>query len=375
MQARITRTYSIVMLLCAGLCLAGCGKFFVKESNTPPPSGTGNYFYVANMSTGTVAGFSVGTSNLSSTSNSPYALGVAPSAISVTPGGSYVYVATLAGGIYGYSVGSDGSLSLLNGGNALITGISPVVIKVDPSGKWLVAVDQSPAAYVFSIDATTGLLTTQGNALALDPGSPNRMVFTPDNSLLYVSLGTGGVDIFTFNVSSGVLTKTNQILTPRAVGNGDHGLAVDPGGKFLFVTETGTGGVRVLSIATTGALTEVTGSPFATGVGPSGVMVDSTGSYVYVVNRTDGTVSGFTLSLTGTLTAMTGSPFTTGSEPIDLAEDTAGTHIGVACAGGTPDFQVFTIGSATSSTPGALTNFAKSTASTPTGAFGVVAAD
>lgn len=375
MQRRISRTSSIVVLLCAGLGLAGCGKFFVKESNTPPPTTTGNYFYVANMTTGTVAGFSVGTSNISGTSNSPYDLGVAPSAIAVTPGSRYVYVSTLAGAIYGYSVGSDGSLSLLNGGNALITGISPVVLEVDPSGKWLVAADQSPAAYVFSIDTTTGLLTPQGNALALDPGSPNRMVFTPDNSLLYVSLGTGGVDIFTFNVSSGVLTKTNQILTPKAVGNGDHGLAVDPGGKFLFVTETGTGGVRVLSIATTGALTEVTGSPFATGVGPAGVMVDSTGSYVYVANRTDGTVSGFTLSLTGTLTAMTGSPFTTGSEPIDLAEDTAGAHIGVACAGGTPDFEVYTIGIATGTTPGALTSFAKSTASTPTGAFGVVAAD
>ncbi|HTV06109.1 MAG TPA: beta-propeller fold lactonase family protein [Acidobacteriaceae bacterium] len=373
MQVRFLGTYSIVLLLCAGLSFSGCGKFFVDE--TTPPSSGGNYFYVGNMTTSNVAGFSVGTSNISGTSDSPYTLGVVPSAMTVTPGGSYVYVSTLAGAIYGYSVGSNGALTLLNGGNALITGISPVAIKVDPSGKWLVAVDQSPAAYVFSINTSTGALTQEGNALALDPGSPKYIAFTPNNTLVYVSLGTGGVDIFTFNVSSGVLTKTNQILKPKAAVNGDQGLAVDPGGKFLFVAETGAGGVRVLSIASTGALTEVSGSPFATGVGPAGVLVDSTGNYVYVTNRTDGTVSAFTLASTGSLTKISGSPFSTGSEPVDLVEDTAGTHIGVACAGGTPDFQVFTIGIATSSTPGGLTSFANSTASTPTGAFAVVAAD
>jgi 6-phosphogluconolactonase len=373
MQTRFPRTYSIVLLFCAGLGLVGCGKFFVKEGNTP--TGSGNYFYVANTTALTIAGFSVGTSNISNTSNSPYDLGVAPSAMTVTPSGSFVYAATLAGAIYGYSVGSDGSLTLLNSGNALITGISPIAIKVDPSGKWLIAVDLTPAAYVFAIDSSSGLLTQQGNAVNLDAGSPNHIVFTPNNSLLYISLGTGGVDICTFNVSSGVLTKTNQILKPKATGYADQGMAVDPGGKYLFVAETGATAVRALSIATSGALTEVSGSPFSTGLGPSAVIVDSTGSYVYVTNRTDGTISGFTLASTGGLTKMSGSPFSTGSQPSDLVEDTTDTYIGVACAGGTPDFQVFTIGSSTGSTPGALASFAKSTASSPTGAAAVVAAD
>jgi 6-phosphogluconolactonase len=131
----------------------------------------------------------------------------------------------------------------------------------------------------------------------------------------------------------------------------------------------------VLSIATTGALTELTGSPYSTGLGPSRVLVDSTGSYVYVTNRTAGTVSAFTLSSTGGLTAINGSPFTTGLGPTGLVEDANKTHIGVACVVGSPDFQVFTIGSATSTTPGGLTNFAKSAGTTATGAFGVVAAD
>jgi len=374
LRTNFPRIVPVFLLLCVGLCLAGCGKFFVPE--TTPPSGSGNYLYVANATAQTATGFSIGTSGISNLSGSPYTLGVAPSAMVVTPGSTYVYAASLAGAIYGYSVGTNGALTLLNSGNALVTGISPVALRVDPSGKWLIAVDLSPAAYIFSINTSSGALTQQGNALGLDAGTPNRIVFTPNNSLVYISLGTGGVDICTFNVSSGTLTKTNQMLKPKAAAYADQGLAVDPSGTYLFVAETGAGGVRVLTIATTGALTEVTGSPFKTGVGPAAVLVDSTGTYVYVTNRADATISAFTLAAaTGSLTAISGSPFSTGTNPVDLTEDTSDTYLAVACTGGTPDLQVFTIGSATATTPGGLTNFAKSQASSPTGAVSVVAAD
>jgi 6-phosphogluconolactonase (cycloisomerase 2 family) len=358
------------------LSLAGCGKFFV--SDTTPPGGSGSYLYEANAVAGTVTGFSIGTSGISNTSNSPYSLGVPPNAMAVTPSGSYVYVGSSTGGaLYGYSVASSGALSLLNNSNALITGVSPVALSVDPSGQWLIAVDASPAAYVFSIDSSTGLLTQQGSALNFSiAGSPNRIVFTPNNGLVYVSLGTGGVAICTFNSNTGVLTQTNQVLKPKATANADQGLAVDPAGQYLFAAETGANAVRVLTIASSGALTEVSGSPFKTGLGPTGVLVDSTGSYVYVTNRTDGTVSAFSLSdTTGALTAISGSPFTTGSTPVDLTEDTTDTYLGVACLGGSPDLQVFTIGSSTSTTPGALTSFATAKASTATGALAIVAAD
>ena len=365
-----------VVLLCSVLSWAsGCGKFFVSPA-PPTPPGTGNYFYVANSVTSTIAGFTIGTSSITNTVNSPYSIGVTPSAIAVTPNSKYLYVSSLSGAIFGYSIASSGALSLLNSGSALITGVSPTSLRVDPSGNWLIAADLPPAAYVFAIDSTSGGLTQQGGALPLDAGSPNHIVVTPNNSLAYISLGTGGVDICTFNVSSGVLSKTNQILKPLASVNADQGMAVDPGSKYLFVAETGTSGVRVLSIATTGSLTEVSGSPFKTGIGPTAVIVDVTGSYVYVTNQTDGTISAFALATTGALTAISGSPFTTGIAPFDLSEDTSKTYLGVANQAGKPDFQVFTIGSSTSATPGGLTSFAKTTnTGTPTGAFAVVAAD
>ena len=359
------------ILACALLLplLGGCGKFFPKE--TTPPGSSGNYLYVANSSVSNVAGFSIGTSNLSAVSNSPYSLAVAPSALAATPSGSYLYASSLGGAIYGYSIASNGSLSLLNNGSAVVSQISPVAIKVDPSGSWLIAVDLTPIAYVFSIDSSTGLLTSEGS-VPLDAGTPNRIVFTPNNSLVYVSLGTGGVDILSFASNTGVLTKTNQILKPKQTLNADQGLAVDPGSKYLFVAETGLNGLRVLSIASTGALTELSGSPYTTALGPSGVLVDSTGSYVYVANRTANNISGFLLASTGALTQISGSPFTTGTNPVDLTEDVTNAYIAAVCSGGTPDLQVFKI---STTTPGALTSFTTSTTGTdPTGAAAIVSA-
>lgn len=363
-----------VLPLCAMVCLAGCGKFFVPVNPTPPPSGTGNYFYVANASaTASLAGFALTTKGMTNTASSPYALGVAPTALAVTPNGKYIYAGTV-GAIYGFSVGSNGDLSLLNGGSALITNISPSVLRVDPSGNWLIEADAAPQAFVFSINPNTGALTQQGSQLDLSAGAPNHIVFTPNNGLVYIALGTGGVQICTFLPNSGALAKAG-VLPPKAQGGADTGLAVDPAGKYLFVAETAGNGLRVLSISASGTLTEISGSPFQTGLGPSAVLVDSTGGYVYVTNRTDGTISAFALAASGALTAVSGSPFVTGAQPMDLTEDPSHTYLGVACQGGSPDFQVFTIGSATSAAPGGLTSFAKTTGSNPSGTSAVVAAD
>ena len=351
------------------LLLTGCGQFFFKETN--PPGSSGNYLYVANTTTSTIAGFSIGTTNLSAVSNSPYTLGVVPSAIAATPGGTFLYAASLAGAIYAYSMAGNGSLTITNSGSPVVSQISPVALKVDPTGNWLIAVDLTPKAYVFSIDSSTGALTSEGS-VTLDAGVPNHIVFTPNNSLIYVSLGTGGVDILGFASSTGVVTGPLGNLKVKQNANADQGLAVDPSSKYLFVAETGLNGLRVLSIGTSGALTELTGSPYTTGLGPSGVIVDSTGSYVYVANRTANNVSAFLLSATGALTQISGSPFSTGTSPVDLTEDISDKYVAVACSGGTPDLQVFQI---LTTTPGALNSFTTSTTGTdPTGAAAIVAA-
>jgi 6-phosphogluconolactonase (cycloisomerase 2 family) len=243
-------------------------------------------------------------------------------------------------------------------------------MRVDPTGQWLLVVDTTPSIWVFGINATTGVLTQQGTQVGLDAGSVSHLYITPNGSFAYVSLGTVGVDILSFNTTTGNVAKIG-FLSPKASSNADIGLASDPSSKYLFVTETGINSLRILTINSNGSLTELSTSPVKTGLGPSQVIVSGGGSYVYVTNRTDGTVSGFALAVNGSLTALTGSPYTTGSAPVDLVEDKTSAYIGVACAGGNHDLQVFQIDT---TTPGKLDAFATANTGTdPTLVSAIVA--
>ena len=128
--------------------------------------------------------------------------------------------------------------------------------------------------------------------------SPTGLFITPNNSLVYVSLGTLGVQVLTLG-SGGALSAGSAptILTPLSTSTApaDYGLASDPNSKFLFVAEFNTG-LRVLSIGTSGALSEISGSPYTAGTGPTGVIVDPTGSYVYVANKGSNNISAYTLN-------------------------------------------------------------------------------
>lgn len=361
--------YLPLLCMTALLAVSSCGgKFFPEPCKTNcNPGNSGDYIYVANSSTTapSVAGFTIASSALSNLANSPYTTGLPPNTLAVTPNNSFLYVGSLSGGIYAYTINSNGTITVANNGSPVATGVSPITMKVDPTGKWLIAADLSPQAYVFAIDTSTGALTTQGNPIALDAGSTTNLYITPNGQNVYVSLGTGGVDILTFNSSSGTLTKLNQILHPKSSNNADFGLASDPNSKYLFVTETGINSLRILTINTTGstALTELSTSPVKTGLGPSQVLVTTDGSYVYVTNRTDGTISGFTLTANGSLTPISGSPYATGSAPVDIMEDQSHGYIAVACAAGNPDMQVFKIDT---TTPGKLDAFAsKATGTDP----------
>lgn len=364
-------SFAVLVTLC------GCGKFFSKNTCTSNCNNTGsNYIYVANVNTDNIAAFTISSTAINTISGSPYSLGVTPSALAITPSNSFLYAASGGGGaIFGYSIGSGGALSIINNGSAVLTGASPTALAIDTTGKWLIFVDPTPRAYVYSIN-TDGTLTSSGNVplTAAAGTSPNYLAFTPADNFLYVSMGSVGIGILNFNSTTGVLTNNNQILKPKQSSDAIQGITVNSAGTYLYAAETGINSIRVLSInSTTGALTEITGSPYTTGgTGPYGILIDSTGSYLYVANRATNNVSAFLVSSSGALTQISGSPFTAGTNPVALAQDNTHTYIGVVNAGGTPDLQTYTI---STTTPGALVAFkSAATGSDPTNAIAIVAA-
>jgi 6-phosphogluconolactonase (cycloisomerase 2 family) len=392
---RFTHPGRGIACLLLSICFAGisgCGQFFAKSTSTGSSgssgsggSTTGDYLYVANGNTSlnTISGFALSSGLLANLSGSPYSPGVTPYALAINPANTLLYVTDPLSGIYVYSIASNGALTLLNGG--AVANVGAESIAIDPSGNWLLAMqDQAsgtaPIVSVFGINSSTGALTTQGNSITLDTGSAGQLAFVPSTTatttyLAYATLGTGGIDGLSFNTSTGDLTLLSVHQNSKLAGSyADNGIMANPAGTYLFVSETGTNGVRTFSINTNGTLSELSTSPLAnTGSGVGAILVDATGSFLYVANSgaNPGTISAFTISSAGALTAVAGSPFTTGLAPSSLVEDNTKGYLAVACEGGTPDMQVFAI----NATTGALTSSATATTGSvsPAGALSVVA--
>jgi 6-phosphogluconolactonase len=364
------------------LALIGCDNFFTNPSNTP--TNTGDYIYVANGADAFIAGFSVlSNGTLSVLPNSPYNNGVAALSLVVTPNNAYLFAGT-SNGIYLYSIGSNGALTVQNKGSPVAQDVIAGQLAVDSTGTYLLAAGlrSSTTAQgigIYQIASSTGLLTAlSGSPLNLYTGTastptvvtPTGLLITPNNQLVYVSLATLGVQVLTLG-SGGALSTGNSatILPPSSASNSpaDYGLGSDPNSHFLFVAEINTG-LRVLSIGTNGALTEIKGSPYAVGAGPTGVILDPTGAYVYVANKGSSTISAFTLNASsGQLTQISGSPFNSvGQLPIDFANDQTKKYLAVINSGsngssGNNDLQLFTF---STSTPGALTAGSSATTGT-----------
>jgi 6-phosphogluconolactonase (cycloisomerase 2 family) len=366
------RAVTLVLAPCLAAMSTGCGFFppLNSCSNTSGCTTSTDFMYVANTSNSaasppSVAGFSLTTTtiaatgttaatstlSLATTPGSAYSLGYIPSAMTINPANSYLYVASLTGGIYLYVINSNGSITVQNNGTPVVSGFIASSLQVDTTGAYLIVSGASlsttnAVVYVYSIASATGLLSAAGHLTVSKPGASNRLTIAANDVNVFLTLGTGGTEAFTFVSTTGALTDVGNLATLAAT-NADQSVATNPTGTFAFVTETGTAGVRVLTIGTNGGLTEVSGSPFAAGTGPTGILVDSSGSYVYVTNRTDNTISGFVLAANGTLTQITGSPFSTGTTPLDIAEDATGKYVGVVCNGGGQDLEVYSFDATT----------------------------
>jgi 6-phosphogluconolactonase len=358
-----------------GLCcllllgVTGC-DFFVPQTNSGGGTNTGDYLYVGNGNNTFFAGFGVSTSGaLSVLPSSPYNNGVAAQSLAVTPANTFLYAGT-TNGIYGYTINSNGSITVLNSGNSLAQDVVATAMQVDSTGGYLLAVGiaiatQTQSIGIYSINSTTGILTAltgspvglyTGNASTATLVTPTAMLITPNNSYVYAALGTLGVQVLTLG-SGGALTTTNPatILPPISTSTSPSaaGLASDPNSLFLFVAEINTG-LRVLSIGTSGTLKEVSGSPYAVGTGPTGVILDTTGSYVYVANKGSNNISAFTLTAaSGKLTAVAGSPFGSGGQlPIGMVNDNQKKYLAVINSGsngttGNSDVQLFSFDATT----------------------------
>jgi YVTN family beta-propeller protein len=176
---------------------------------------------------------------------------------------------------------------------------------VHPSGKFAYVADEGgffpTFISIFSIDATTGAFTSIGAISA--GGRAEAVSVDPTGNFVYVAnvIDPGGVPGnvagFSINTTTGALTSIGTI----PAGTDPTSVTVDPTGKFVYVTNSGSNNVSIYTInTTTGALTSV--GQISADINPSSVAVDPTGKFAYVANSGSNDVSMYTIdSTTGNL--------------------------------------------------------------------------
>jgi 6-phosphogluconolactonase len=246
---------------------------------------------------GTVSGFSIANGTFSPLPGSPYLFSIGNGSnpvgsgpIALDPSGKLLYMGSITpqnqhtpAGNFGTALrNSDGSLSgFSTNGGCISAGSVAVAAEQGTSLVYASCVDDWFGMFWIAcllVDQSTGSTSTNGAAFA-----------SPD---------------------------PNELLL---------GLAVDPSGKWLAVTDVNNNAVHIMAInPATGALSDSPDHVFPTGAAPNAAAFDHNGRFLYVTNGgsafsttpASNTISAFAFnSATGTLTPVPGSPYAAGQSP------------------------------------------------------------
>lgn len=246
-----------------GICLPQAGS--PSSSNGAGPTALAvtpdsKYLYVANQFNNSVSVFSIGSDGSlteafgSASSSSPFATGVSPSAVTVTPDGAFLYVANFGSNsisefaICDASVTScsdpnnpDGSLKQVSG-SPISTGIGPVALTTSPAS--IYTNNGSPEAYLYvadrssnqiseyKISTVTGTLSTLSSGTISTGSNPVSVVTrtgftnsTATTAYVYAAnFSDGTISVYSFDVTTGVLALVGSPVPIN--GGGAAALAI-----------------------------------------------------------------------------------------------------------------------------------------------------
>jgi 6-phosphogluconolactonase len=265
---------------------------------------------------------------------------------------------------------TNGRLTEVTGSPFPLDASGPRGLVTDASGKFLFVADfNSNEISVFNIGSSGALTRVTGSPFFVVGGSsPAFLLLHPSGNFLYASnlnSPTGAISAFSINATTGALTQISGSPFPTAGSSpGPSMMASDPTGKFLYVSLSGTANannqVAAFTVnSSTGALTPIA-SPVTVGRDPQGLAVTPDGKFLFIANLLDNTISAFSIDATsGVLTPITGSPFTANNAPFRVAIDPSGKFLDVTNnVGG--DISVFTINASTNASTGLLSPIAGS---------------
>ena len=359
-----------------------CVEVTASTGTCSTATGTSGYFFVLNQTTEQIVSAHISSGQVVGTS---YNLPAEPEAIAVAPNGNFLYVSTPIG-IYLYTIGSNGALTLGNGG-LRISQDPASTMQVDSTNSWLVdAISGTTEIFAIAINPSTGVLTNDTEQpfpsglpspfttqLAISPNDSNSC----NNCYVFVAMGSGGTELINFNPGNSNPFGNFGTIHLKNTNGGDNAVAVDPSNRLLYIGEsaavsgTQTGGLRAFTINSSG-VSEISGSPYSSqGTGPVSILPSADGSYVYVANQSvsgssSDNIASFSVSTNSLsyIAAATAGP----AGRIGLTEDSTGGYLLAVDEAGNPDLQAFTMST------GTLTSvFSVATGTDPVGAFAIAA--
>ncbi len=270
------------------------------------------FAYVANNKDDTVSIFAIERARLRSAGYIYTGKGSNPRSLVVTPAQTFLYVAEGGVGIGGYSINViNGQLTAVPGSPFHLGAVFKVIMH--PSGRFIVAATGSRLS-IYAINPNTGTLSLLHTVLG---GSPTAAAFEPTGAFLFATnVNSDSISALAVNQSSGALTQIQG--SPFPCGFKPQSVEIALHGKFLYVPNGSGGNISGYAIdPVTGALAQVSGSPFPAGSIP--VAAVNKNSFLYVANSADKTISQYAINpTTGTL-SLIAAPFVTGnSGPLAL---------------------------------------------------------
>lgn len=336
------------LAVCVAGFLSGCASGHKQFVYVAGP-GTNEAFEFRAQSNGSLV--PLGTPN--------FPVGSNPVALLPHTSGDFLYIADFSGNdVTLLDINkSSGNLSVpvstsivspVNPNNIFATDIGPVSLAMSPVSPFLYAVNQTSGdVTAYTVDPGSGSLgVVQGSPFSIIPAShPSAVAIAPAGNFLFVANGTEGT-IAVFSIgASGVLAQAGLPVSMGA-GATPKAIAVEHSGRFLYVTDSAHNTVAGFAIQGNGALNPISGSPFAAGAVPLGLGIDPQGALLYVANSGSNTVSAYAIdSSTGALGQVTGSPFPTGGVgPSAVAVDSETSFVYVT-EQGSHDVAAFSIAS------------------------------
>ena len=260
-----------------------------------------------------------------------------PTAVIFDPGGAFAYVATNPasgnGKITAYPVDNDGKLR--GAGSSADAGLQPIAMALDGAGHLFVANEASDTVSVFSVSA--GSITGVGT---FPTGSaPSSVTVEPGGKFLYVTnQGDNTVSAYAID-GSGNLSELVLKGSPYPTATAPSGSAVatTATGTYLYVANSGSNNITAFVVCLTtiapcttpdGSLSGVAASPFGAGLKPVGIVVDPTNTFVYAVNQSSNQISQYRLNAAnGDLSALSPATISTGTRPVSIAFHPEGRYL------------------------------------------------